>query len=134
MMSRNSFANSVGRAINRDRHEIIIHRTGKIDSGEGYDKIVQETLPVQYVRLYPKKATHYQVNDVTGNNHVDGHYGLLGDIDIDIQASPELKDVIESRLGNFLVKAVHPYTFGGRIVGYQADLERVTRDVDPYDD
>lgn len=124
-----TFSNSIRNAINRDKHSISIFRSGKIDSGEGYMKTIKETLPIQYGRLYPVKASNATIVNTQGMVHKDYYFRLLCDKDFDIQSSPQVTDVLTTPLGTFNVLAIHPYTINGTIVGYQVELEKVTNNV-----
>nr|BDD46412.1 hypothetical protein 1 [Bacillales bacterium] len=52
---------------------------------------------------------------------------MLADYQADICASPNCTDEFEVQgLGKFIVAAVYPQMSQGLIVGYQADLEKVS--------
>jgi len=124
----NTFKKSIERAILHDPHKVTIYRTTKKNTGKGYMETVKETLPTQIVRIYPIKSDGYRITDQHGTQSVDRHYRLLGLPDLDIQADPKNKDLVESILGVFEVLEIYPYTRGGLVVGLQADLKRVSRD------
>ena len=106
---------------------ITIQRTEKIRSGGGFNE-VESTIGPFTVRIYNKagqlpKDTH----SLAGTKKTEVAWGLLADHAADIKANSNVTDEFDvSGLGHFVVVGVFPQLVNGEIVGYQADLERVS--------
>ena len=63
----------------------------------------------------------------TGTKQVETAWGLLAGYEAEIKAGSNVLDEFEvTDLGKFQVLAVYPQIVQGQIVGYQADLEKVS--------
>lgn len=107
--------------------EITIQRTQKIRSGGGYNEI-ESTVGPFTVRLYiGSQKLSEKVTSLAGTKKTDPAWGLLADHNADIKSDPNIIDEFDVPvLGHFIVVTVFPQTVNGEIVGYQADLERVS--------
>jgi hypothetical protein len=107
---------------------IVIKRTEKVRSGGGFVEWVSTIGPLM-VRVFMQggPAGQQDVSSVAGKKETDTVYGLLADHTADLKAGPAVTDKFEAPgLGTFLVRAVYPQVVDGVVVGYQADLERVS--------
>ncbi len=114
-------------AIQQNPTTITIHRTEKIDMG-GYFEEVESEVGSFVVRIYQYSTGIPQdVSTLAGTKQVDRTWGMLMDYEADVKAGPNVLDEFEvTDLGKFQVLAVYPQIIQGQIVGYQADLEKVS--------
>jgi hypothetical protein len=67
------------------------------------------------------------VSTLAGTKQVDKGWGLLADYQADLRAGTNVKDEFDVLgLGHFVVIAIYPQVVQGQLVGYQADLEKVS--------
>jgi len=114
-------------AIQQNPTTITIQRTEKKDVG-GYFDEVQSTHGPYTVRIFQKGyAFPKETSTLAGTKQTDGGWGLIADWNADIKASAQCSDEFDvANLGHFRVVAVYPQIVQGEIVGYQADLEKVS--------
>jgi len=114
-------------AIQQNPTEITIQRTEKVDMG-GYFDEQTSTLNPFTVRIFQRGSRIPQeVSTLAGTKQVDKGWGMLADYQTDIKAGPNVLDEFDvPDLGHFQVVAVYPQVVQGEIVGYQADLEKVS--------
>jgi len=114
-------------AIQQNPVEIIIQRTEKVDMGGYFDEVESEHGPYT-VRIFQKGSRIPQeVSTLAGTKQVEAAWGLLADHEAEIKAGTNVLDEFEvTDLGKFQVLAVYPQIVQGQIVGYQADLEKVS--------
>lgn len=107
--------------------EITIQRTEKVDMGGYFDEVESEHGPYT-VRIFQKGSRIPQeVSTLAGTKQVEAAWGLLADHEAEIKAGTNVLDEFEvTDLGKFQVLAVYPQIVQGQIVGYQADLEKVS--------
>lgn len=106
---------------------ITIQRTEKKDMG-GYFGEAKSTHGPYTVRVFRKGyAFPKEVSTLAGTKQTDGGWGLVTDWNADIKASSNILDEFDvPDLGHFIIVAVYPQIVQGEIVGYQADLEKVS--------
>jgi hypothetical protein len=105
---------------------ITIIRAEKIRSGGGFAEQVSSVGPLT-VRIFTQGSGQQDVSGVAGKMQTDTVYGLLADHAADLKVGPNVTDKFETPgLGAFVIRAVYPQVVGGVVVGYQADLERVS--------
>lgn len=114
-------------AIQQNPVEITIQRTEKVDMGGYFDEVKSEHGPYT-VRIFQKGSRIPQeVSTLAGTKQVEAAWGLLADHEAEIKAGTNVLDEFEvTDLGKFQVLAVYPQIVQGQIVGYQADLEKVS--------
>lgn len=114
-------------AINQNPTEIEIKRTEKKRAGGGFKEETTTHGPF-VVRIFSKRTTTpREVSTLAGTKEVNTSWSLLADADVNIQASSTVKDEFEAdNLGRFEVISVRPQIIDGEIVGYQAELERLS--------
>lgn len=114
-------------AIQQNPVEITIQRTEKVDMGGYFDEVESEHSPYT-VRIFQKGSRIPQeVSTLAGTKQVEAAWGLLADHEAEIKAGTNVLDEFEvTDLGKFQVLAVYPQIVQGQIVGYQADLEKVS--------
>lgn len=114
-------------AIQQNPTTITIHRTEKVDMGGYFDEVESEHGP-NTVRVFQKGSRIPQeVSTLAGTKQVEAAWGLLADHEAEIKAGTNVLDEFEvTDLGKFQVLAVYPQIIQGQIVGYQADLEKVS--------
>ena len=114
-------------AIQQNPVEITIQRTEKVDMGGYFDEVESEHGPYT-VRIFQKGSRIPQeVSTLAGTKQVEAAWGLLADHEAEIKAGTNVLDEFEvTDLGKFQVLAVYPQIVQGQIVGYQADLEKVS--------
>jgi len=114
-------------AIQQNPTTITIHRTEKIDMGGYFEEVESEVGPF-VVRIYQYGTwTPQEVNTLAGTKQVDRTWGMLMDHEAEIKAGANVLDEFEvTDLGKFQVLAVYPQIIQGQVVGYQADLEKVS--------
>ena len=107
--------------------EITVWRTEKVDMGGYFDEVTSARGPFT-VRIFQQRSGIPQdIRTLAGTKQVDKSWGLLADYNANLRAGPNVKDEFDvPGLGHFLVVAVYPQKVQGQIVGYQADLERVS--------
>jgi hypothetical protein len=106
---------------------ITIRRTEKVDMGGYFDEVTSQHGPFT-VRIFQEASRIPQeISTLAGTKQVDKSWGLLADYKADIQAGPNVKDEFDvPGLGHFRVVVVYQQVVQGQVVGYQADLERVS--------
>lgn len=105
---------------------ITIQRVEKVAAGGGFSEVHGQRGPYT-VRVFAKRSNPQPVADLAGRKQVDAGWGLLADYQADLKAGPNVKDEFDAQgLGHFLIANVHPLLYQGSVVGYQADLERVS--------
>lgn len=114
-------------AIQQNPVEITIQRTEKVDMGGYFEEIESELGPFT-VRIFQKGSkTPQEVSTLAGTKQVEVAWGLLADHETEIKAGTNVLDEFEvDGLGKFQVLAVYPQIIQGQVVGYQADLEKVS--------
>ena len=114
-------------AIQQNPVEITIQRTEKVDMGGYFDEVESEHGPYT-VRIFQKGSRIPQeVSTLAGTKQVEAAWGLLADHEAEIKVGTNVLDEFEvTDLGKFKVLAVYPQLVQGQIVGYQADLEKVS--------
>jgi hypothetical protein len=106
---------------------ITITRTEKVAQGGGFSESTTTKGPFT-VRIFPAGSRSPDlVSDLPGRKLEDDTWGLLADYTADIQAGPNVVDEFDAPgLGHFQATAVYPQVVQGQIVGYQADLKKVS--------
>ena len=114
-------------AIQQNPTAITINRTEKIDAGGYFDEVRSEVGPFT-VRIYQRGSRIPQeVSTLAGIKQVEATWGLLAAHEAEIKAGTNVLDEFEvDGLGKFQVLAVYPQIIQGQVVGYQADLEKVS--------
>jgi len=114
-------------AIQQNPVEITIKRTTKVDAGGYLDEVQSEHGPY-VVRIFQKGSKIPQeVSTLAGIKQVEAAWGLLADYETEIKAGANVLDEFEvAGLGKFQVVAVYPQIVQGEVIGYQADLEKVS--------
>jgi len=114
-------------AIQQNPVTIIIQRTEKTDAG-GYFTETPSTHGPYTVRIFQRGTQVPQtVSTLAGTKETDRTWGLLADYNADFKAGSNILDEFEvAGLGKFQVLNVYPQVVQGEIVGYQADLEKVS--------
>ena len=110
--------------ISQNPSDIVIQRKGqKREAGKIVN--VNTVLPFQRMRLYVSGGSENVIVETIGEKQTDRYYRLLAPWDADIQAGTEVKDTFEIDGEKYEVKAVHPQSTHGQIVGKQCQIERV---------
>lgn len=114
-------------AIAENAVQITISRTEKIEADGAFQERISTVGPFT-VRVFQRDsgAAPQEVSTLAGTKLVDTRWGLLADWQADIRAGANVKDEFEAFGYRFLVVAVYPQRVMGQIVGYQADLERMS--------
>jgi len=114
-------------AIQQNPTTIIIHRTEKVDQGGYFEEIESKHGPYT-VRIFQQgRQMPLEVSNLAGTKQTDRGWGLLADHEAEIKAGTKALDEFEvDGLGKFQVLAVYPQIIQGQVVGYQADLEKVS--------
>ncbi|AYO30808.1 hypothetical protein D2962_09470 [Biomaibacter acetigenes] len=113
-------------AIQQNPVTITIQRTEKVDMG-GYFNEVKSTKGPFAVRIFTEgNRVPLDVSTLAGTKQIDKGWGLLADYNADIKAGPNVLDEFDTPVGHFIIKAVYPQYVQGQLVGYQADLEKVS--------
>jgi len=114
-------------AIQQNPVEIIIQRTEKMDKGGYFEEIESEHGPYT-VRIFQRgMQIPMEISTLGGTKQTDRGWGLLADHEAEIKAGTNVLDEFEvDSLGKFQVLAVYPQIIQGQVVGYQADLEKVS--------
>lgn len=113
-------------SIEQNPVEIIVHRTEKLEV-DGHFGDHKSILGPFTVRVFQKaNRDPKDISTLAGTKEVGASWGLLADENADLKSGPNVKDefVVED-LGSFTVVEVFPQIVNGRVIGYQADLERV---------
>jgi hypothetical protein len=107
--------------------EITIHRTEKIEKDGAFEEIENIVGPIT-VRVYQRSSgvAPQEISALAGTKYVDARWGLVADHKADIQAGANVKDEFEAFGLRFQVVAVYPQRAFGQVIGFQADLERVS--------
>jgi len=113
--------------ISQNPVEITIHRTIKQDMG-GYFEEIEEDIGPFIVRIFQQGSRiPRETSTLAGTKNIDRGWGLLAEYTADIKAGSGVMDKFEvPGLGKFQVIAVYPQIVEGQVVGYQADLEKVS--------
>lgn len=113
--------------IQQNPTEITIQRTVKVDRGGYFEEETNEVGPFT-VRIFLKGSQLPQeVSTLAGKKQEDRGWGLLAGEDAQVMAGTNAKDEFEvPGIGRFQVVSVYPLLVRGVIVGYQADLEKVS--------
>ena len=114
-------------AIEQNPVEIIIQRTEKMDKGGYFEEIESEHGPYT-VRIFQRgMQISIEISTLGGTKQTDRGWGLLAGHEAEIKAGANALDEFEvDGLGKFQVLAVYPQIIQGQVVGYQADLEKVS--------
>ena len=114
-------------AIEQNPVEIIIQRTEKVDKGGYFEEIESEHGPYT-VRIFQRgMQIPMEISTLGGTKQTDRGWGLLAGHEAEIKAGANALDEFEvDGLGKFQVLAVYPQIIQGQVVGYQADLEKVS--------
>jgi hypothetical protein len=114
-------------AIQQNPTEITIQRTKKVDMGGYFDEVKSEHGPYT-VRIFMEgMRIPREVSTLAGTKQVDKGWGMLADYQADIKDGANVQDEFDvPGLGHFRILAVYPQVVQGQIVGYQADLEKVS--------
>jgi len=106
---------------------ITIYRTEKIDMGGYFEEIESEHGPYT-VRIFQRgMQMPREISILGGTKQTDRGWGLLAGHEAEIKAGANTLDEFEvDGLGKFQVMAVYPQIIQGQVVGYQADLEKVS--------
>jgi len=113
-------------AIQQNPVTVTVQRTEKVDMGGYFDEVQTEHGPY-VVRIYQQRSSAPQdVSTLAGTKQVGKSWGLLADHQADLQAGPNVKDELDVPAGHFIIKGIYPQYVQEQIVGYQADLEKVS--------
>ncbi len=114
-------------AIEQNPVEIIIQRTEKMDKGGYFEEIESKHGPYT-VRIFQRgMQIPIEISTLGGAKQTDRGWGLLAGHEVEIKAGANVLDEFEvDGLGKFQVLAVYPQIIQGQVVGYQADLEKVS--------
>ena len=114
-------------AIQQNPASITIRRTEKVDMGGYFDEVVSQHGPFT-VRIFQQRSgIPQEISTLAGTKQTDRGWSLLAGPEAEIKAGANILDEFEAAgLGNFQVLAVYPQIVQGQIVGYQADLEKVS--------
>lgn len=113
-------------SIEQNPTSITIHRTEKVDMGGYFDEQKSEKGPFDVRIFIEGNRVLTDVATLAGTKQIDKTWGLLADCDADMKSGPNVMDEFDTPVGHFLVKAVYPQYVTGELVGYQADLEKVS--------
>lgn len=104
-----------------------IQRTEKKDIGGYFDEVQSQHGPYT-VRIFQRgMQIPQETSTLGGTKQTDRGWGLLAGHEVEIKAGANVLDVFEVEgIGKFQVLAVYPQMVQGQIVGYQADLEKVS--------
>ncbi|NPV30637.1 MAG: hypothetical protein HPY58_13520 [Firmicutes bacterium] len=113
--------------IQQNPTQVTINRTEKVPQDGGFAEVTSTKGPFT-VRIFPAGSrSPGLVSDLPGRKLEDDTWGLLADYTADIQAGPNVVDEFDAPgLGHFRVTAVYPQVVQGQLVGYQADLKKVS--------
>lgn len=113
-------------SISQNPTSITIQRTEKVDMGGYFDEVKSTKGPFT-VRIFTEgNRVPTDVATLAGTKQIDKGWGLLADYNADIKAGPNILDEFNTPAGHFIIKAVYPQYTQGELVGYQADLEKVS--------
>jgi hypothetical protein len=112
--------------IQQNPTQITVHRTEKVDMGGYFDEAIS-TLGPFTVRIFAEgNRMPLDVTTLAGTKQIDKGWGLLADANANIKAGPNVLDEFDALGGHFIIKAVYPQYVKDELVGYQADLEKVS--------
>lgn len=115
-------------SIQQNPTEITVQRIEKKADKGGYLNESSQHGPFK-VRIFQSSTNKalQEVSILAGTKHVDVKWGLLADHLANLKAGPSVEDEFDvSSIGRFLVVAVYQQVVQGKVVGLQADLERIT--------
>ena len=114
------------RIIARNPTTITIHRVDNPVEGSHRGE-VESTVGPFTVRIYwLGTATASEVNSDPGSKIEDRQPSLIADETADLRAGAYVTDEFDvAGVGHFRIRAVHPATVGGEVVGFAAALEMV---------
>jgi hypothetical protein len=127
-MSRAEFARAARRRIIAGNPSVItIHRVDRVPSGGGRLPVKSDVGPFT-VRIYSaRNATVQQDSSVAGVQQRDRDWSLIADDQADLRAGANVTDEFDAvDLGHFRILDVHPQRVDGELVGYAAELERIS--------
>ncbi|MGE5552832.1 MAG: hypothetical protein ACM3XZ_02775 [Betaproteobacteria bacterium] len=106
---------------------ITIQRTEKVSAGGGLSEVTTAVGPFN-VRIFQQRGGRPQdVTGLAGTMQTTTGWGLLADHLADLKAGPSVRDEFEvPGIGRFVVKMIYPQVILGQIVGYQAEIEKVS--------
>lgn len=113
--------------IQQNPTKIIVQRTEKVDVGGYFDEVKSVHGPYT-VRIFQQgMRIPQEISTLAGTKQVDKGWGMLADYQTNIKAGPDVQDEFDvPGLGHFCILAVYPQVVQGQVVGYQADLEKVS--------
>ncbi|WKV08195.1 hypothetical protein Q2T46_11720 [Thermoanaerobacterium sp. CMT5567-10] len=116
----------IKKAIEQNPIMIVINRTEKKDMGGYFDEIKSQHGP--YVACIYQQSTRISkdVATLAGTKQVDKTFILIADKYTDIRSGPNVKDEFDVDFGHFMITAVYPIMIKDQLIGYQADLEKVS--------
>jgi len=106
---------------------VTIQRTEKRGIGGYFEEIESEHGPYT-VRIFQRgMQVPQEVSNLGGTKQTDRGWGLLAGYEAEVKAGANVLDEFEiDGLGKFQVLAVYPQIIQGEVVGYQADIEKVS--------
>lgn len=115
-------------AIRENPVEITIQRTTKAsDATGGLSETVRTVGPITVRVAMQKTVDSRTLSGTVGTKITNPTWGLIADHEADLQAGTEVKDEFDVEgLGHFVITAVRPWKVLGDVIGYQADLEKVS--------
>ncbi len=120
--------NSINWSINQNPVTITIKRTEKIETEGHFIETISQVGPLT-VRIYQagKRSRSKTESSLIGTRDINTGWGLLANWMANLRAGPNVRDEFEvSDLGLFIINEVYPQKIQGLIVGYQANIERVS--------
>lgn len=112
--------------IQQNPTSITINRTQKTEIEGHLDEVKTQVGPL-IVRIFTQRSLSTKVkSELAGTKQTDNAWGLLADYQADLLAGPRVTDEFDCSLGHFRLVDVYPEMMNGQIVGYQADLEKVS--------
>ena len=114
-------------SVSQNPVSIVITRTEKAETEGRFAENTTQVGPLT-VRIFQiNKAGVRLDSGIAGTRSVDPDWGLIADWQADLRAGPNVRDEFEvAGLGFFVIKAVYPQKIQGQVVGYQAELEKVS--------
>jgi len=115
------------RIIAANATEISVHRVELVPSGGGRSKVESDLGPFT-VRIYSTgKRPPAQPETVAGAQELDRYWGMMADETADLAAGQHVTDEFDADLlGHFRIQSVHAERVAGELVGYDAQLERIS--------
>lgn len=105
---------------------ITINRTEKIKT-EGHFAENKSLVGPFTVRIFKQKSQAPKIqSELAGTMQNDNSWGLLADYQADIRSGSMVLDEFDCPLGHYQVGGVTPQILKGVIMGYQADLIRLS--------